>query len=299
MQEVEIAILGLGPAGIQAGIHAGRRKHKVIAFGKPFESSLINAEVDNYFGFKEKVRGEDLIEAGLFQLKKFGVEIIEEDIVKIEPAEDGFELLTEKEKKFKALAIIVALGVKMKKQIFKEEDKLIGRGVSYCIDCDAWFYKGKSVIVVGEGSSATFGAKFLTNFAKEVYFYPLKELKDEEKEELVSKGIKILSSKPVKILGEEEVKGILLEDGSEINLDGVFIEVGAKGSMELLAPLGVELDPESFTYIKVDREMKTSVEGIFACGDITGPPFQLAKAVGEGCIAGLSASEYIKSKKGG
>jgi len=299
VQEIDIAVLGLGPAGIQAGIHAGRRKHKVVAFGKPFESSLINAEIDNYFGFKEKVKGEDLLEAGLYQLKKFGVEVIEEDIVKIEPLEDGFKLLTEKEKEFKTIAIVVALGVKRKKKVFNDEEKFVGKGVSYCIDCDAWFYRGKKVVVIGEGSSATYGAKFLTQFAEEVYFYPLKELKKDEEETLIAKGVKILDSKPIKILGEDEVKGILLENETQVSLDGIFIEVGAKGSMELLAPLGVELDPESFTYIKVDREMKTSVEGIFACGDITGPPLQLAKAVGEGCVAGLSASDYVKSKKGG
>ncbi len=300
-ERYDIGILGLGPAGIQAGIHAGRRKHKVIAFGNPMASSLVAAEIDNYFGFKEKVKGEELIEAGIYQLKRFGVHILSEDVVKVEQVEDGFLLLTEKEKEFLVKAIIVALGVKRKKKIFKDEDKFVGRGVSYCIDCDAWFYKGKKVIVIGEGSSATYGAKFLTNFATTVYFHPLSEPEETVKKDLESKGIIIVSKKPKSIVGDTEVKGVLLEDGETIEVDGIFIEVGAKGSMELLAPLGVELDPETFTYIKVDRFMKTNIPGIFACGDITGPPLQLAKAVGEGCIAAISASDYIKAleKEGG
>ena len=297
MNNYEIAILGLGPAGIQAGIHAGRRKHKVVAFGKPMASSLVNAEIDNYFGFKDKVKGEKLIEAGIFQLNKFGVEVIEEDVVKIEMLEKSFKLLTESEEEFLVKAIIIALGVKRKKKFFKDEDKFVGKGVSYCIDCDAWFYRGKKVLVVGEGSSATFGAKFLTQFAEKVFFFPLKEEEERIIKSLKEKGVEVLDKKPVEIYGETEVKGVILEGGEVLHLDGIFVEVGAKGSLELLAPLGVELDPESFTYVKVDRFMRTNVSGIFACGDITGPPLQLAKAVGEGCIAAISASDYLKNSE--
>ena len=295
MSEIyEIAILGLGPAGIQAGIHAGRRKHKVIAFGKPFESALVNADVENYFGFEKKVKGIELLKAGISQLKRFGVEIVEEDIVKIEPQKNGYTLITEKEKLFTASVLILAMGVKKKEKIFKEEDKFVGKGVSYCVDCDAWFYKGKKVAVIGDGSAAIHGAKFLIQFASEVYFYPLKEISEEVKEELLKKNVKILEKKPVAIAGEEEVKGLKFKDGTLLELDGIFIEQGAKGPLELLAPLGIELDSETFSYVKVDRNMQTNLKGVFACGDITGPPLQLAKAVGEGCIAGLSASEYVK-----
>jgi|UniRef100_A0A7V4JRF8 thioredoxin reductase (NADPH) len=294
----DIAIIGLGPAGIQAGIHAGRRKNKVIIFGKTSESALSYAHLENYFGFKEKIEGKELLSAGIEQLKKAEVTILEEDIIKIEPLEKGFKLITEKEKEITAIALILAMGIKRKKSFFKREKDFIGKGVSYCVDCDAWFYKGKRVIVIGDGSSAIWGAKFLTQFAKEIYFYfSKKELPSEEKKALEEKGIKILTLKPVEIIGENEVKGVKLEDESILEVDGIFIEQGAKGPLELLAPLGIELDPETFNYVKVDKEMKTNVEGIFACGDITGPPLQVAKAVGEGCIAGLSASDYVSKVK--
>lgn len=297
--DYHIAIIGLGPAGIQAGIYAGRRKNKVIIFGKTSESALSYAHLENYFGFKEKVEGKELLEAGIEQLKKAGVEILEEDIVKIEPLENGFKLVTEKEKEFTAFAIILAMGVKRKKSFFKREKEFIGKGVSYCVDCDAWFYKGKKTLIIGDGSSAIWGAKFLTQFAEEVYFYFSKgEMPSEEKEGLKQKGVKILTLKPVEIVGEKEVEGVKLEDGSILKIDGIFIEQGARGPLELLAPLGIELDPETLSYVKVDRNMKTNVEGIFACGDITGPPLQVAKAVGEGCIAGLSASDYVSNKIG-
>lgn len=294
----DIAILGLGPAGIQAGIHAGRRKLKVIMLGKVKESALFYAHIENYFGFKEKIDGKELLEAGLEQLKKIGVDILEEDVVKIEPKNKGYRIITEKEKEIFAYALILALGVKRKKRIFKDEDKYVGKGVSYCVDCDAWFYKGKRVIIIGDGSAAIHGAKFLTQFAEKVYFYfHKKELSQEDRQILLQLGIEILEKKPIEIIGINEVKGIKLEDGEVVDLDGIFIEQGARGPLELLAPLGIELDLETFSYVRVDKNMKTNVEGIFACGDLTGPPFQVAKAVGEGCIAGLSASDYVTRMK--
>ncbi len=294
----DIAIIGLGPAGIQAGIHAGRRKNKVIIFGKASQSALAYAHLENYFGFREKIDGKELLSAGIEQLKKAGVTILEEDIIKIEPLEKGFKLITEKEKEFTALALILAMGVKRKKSFFKDEKNFVGKGVSYCVDCDAWFYKGKKVMVIGDGSSAIWGAKFLTQFAKKVYlFFSKGEIPSEEKEALTEKEVKILDKKPVEIVGETEVKGVKLADENIVEVDGIFIEQGAKGPLELLAPLGIELDPETFSYVKVDKNMKTNVEGIFACGDLTGPPLQVAKAVGEGCIAGLSASDYVNQLK--
>ncbi len=296
----DIAIIGLGPAGIQAGIHAGRRKNKVIVFGKASQSALAYAHLENYFGFKGKIDGKELLSAGIEQLKKAGVTISEEDIIKIEPLEKGFKLITEKEKEFTALALILAMGVKRKRSFFKDEKNFVGKGVSYCVDCDAWFYKGKKVMVIGDGSSAIWGAKFLTQFAKKVYlFFSKGKIPSEEKEALTEKEVKILDKKPVEIMGETEVKGVKLADENIVEVDGIFIEQGAKGPLELLAPLGIELDPETFSYVKVDKNMKTNVEGIFACGDLTGPPLQVAKAVGEGCIAGLSASDYVSRLKKG
>ncbi|MFN3505042.1 MAG: NAD(P)/FAD-dependent oxidoreductase [Caldimicrobium sp.] len=297
MGEYEIIIIGAGPAGLQAGIHTARRRHKVLILGKVSESALFNAHIENYFGFKEKTDGRELLLAGIEQAKKFGADIKEEDAIKIEIEPQGtFLVETEKENKFRAIALILALGVKRKKKIFKNEDQYIGKGISYCVDCDAWFYRGKKVAVIGDGSAAIHGAKTITNFASLTYFFPLKDQPNLE-EEFKNLPVEIIREKPLEIVGEEEVKGVKLESGKVIEVDGIFIEIGAKGPLELLAPLGIELDPETFNHVKVNAKMATNVPGIFACGDLTGPPLQLAKAVGEGCIAGLSASEYVKAKK--
>jgi len=296
MKEYEIIILGAGPAGLQAAIHAGRRRHSVLVLGKPEASALYYSHIENYFGFKEKIDGKALLEAGIFQAERFGAEILKEDAVKLEILEDKtFLVETEKGKTFKAHSLILAIGVKRKKKLFKREDELVGKGVSYCVDCDAWFYRGKRVAVIGDGSAALHGAKTLTQFAEKVYFIPLKELEGME-EELAGTSVEIILEKPKELLGESEVKGLLLEGDKILEVEGVFIELGAKGPLELLAPLGIELDPETFSYVKVDKKMHTNLPGAFACGDVTGPPLQLAKAVGEGCVAGLSASDYVKSR---
>jgi len=295
MKNYEIIVVGAGPAGLQAGIHTARRKHSVLILGKPQASALWNAHIENYFGVPGKASGAELLKVGLAQAQGFGAEFLEEDVVKIEKVEPGFLVETETGKTFQGLALILALGVKKKKKLFKDEDKFVGKGVSYCVDCDAWFYRGKRVAVIGDGSAALHGAHTLTKFAEKVYLIPLKDLPISSEE---AEKIEVIRKKPLEIVGEDEVSGLKFEDGESISVDGIFIEIGAKGPLELLAPLGIELDPQTFSYVKVNQRMETNVPGVFACGDLTGPPLQVAKAVGEGCVAGISASDYVKALKG-
>ena len=295
MKNYEIIIVGAGPAGLQAGIHTARRKHSVLILGKPQASALWNAHIENYFGVPGKASGAELLKVGLAQAQGFGAEFLEEDVVKIEKVEPGFLVETETGKTFQGLALILALGVKKKKKVFKDEDKFVGKGVSYCVDCDAWFYRGKRVAVIGDGSAALHGAHTLTKFAEKVYLIPLKDLPISTEE---AEKIEVIRKKPLEIVGEDEVSGLKFEDGESISVDGIFIEIGAKGPLELLSPLGIELDPQTFSYVKVNQRMETNVPGVFACGDLTGPPLQVAKAVGEGCVAGISASDYVKALKG-
>jgi len=295
MKNYEIIIVGAGPAGLQAGIHTARRKHSVLILGKTKASALWNAHIENYFGVPGKASGAELLKVGLAQAQGFGAEFLEEDVVKIEKVEPGFLVETETGKTFQGLALILALGVKKKKKIFKDEDKFVGKGISYCVDCDAWFYRGKRVAVIGDGSAALHGAQTLTKFAEKVYLIPLKDLPISTEE---AEKIEVIRKKPLEIVGEDEVSGLKFEDGESISVDGIFIEIGAKGPLELLSPLGIELDPQTFSYVKVNQRMETNVPGVFACGDLTGPPLQVAKAVGEGCVAGISASDYVKALKG-
>ena len=169
--------------------------------------------------------------------------------------------------------------------------------MSYCVECDCNFYKGADVAVVGSGSAAASGALTMLAYAQAVHLVcEALEISPALEAELRRSAVKLHESRKVKeISGKEEVEGILLDDGSRLAVQGVFIELGARGVMELAGLLGVQLDDE-MKHIQTNKKTETNVPGIYAAGDITGPPWQVAKAVGEGCVAGLEAASYAKNQ---
>ncbi len=298
-KEYDVIILGCGPAGLQAAIHASRKRCSVLVLGRPEASNLYKAHIENYCCVEGVKTGKELLEAGIRQAKSFGVDFLQEDAVKTELLDSGgFKVETES-KAFSCLALIIATGVSRKGLGLKGEKELVGRGVSYCVDCDANFYKDASVAVFGNGSAAVHGALTLKDIASKVHLVTTGlDISPSLKETVEASPVEIHSPKKVKeLVADESLKAIVLDDGTRLDVDGLFIELGAKGAMELAAFLGVQLDPEKFTHIVTDENQATNVPGIFAAGDICGLPYQMAKAVGEGCIAGLSAGSYCQKLK--
>jgi len=291
----DVIILGCGPAGLQAAIHASRKKTRVIVLGRAQASSLYKAHIENYLCVPGVKTGEELLATGIEQARGFGAEMLSEDAVSTLALPDGtYQVTTEGAKTFTALALIFATGVTRKGLGLPGEKDLVGKGVSYCVDCDANFFRNAAVAVVGDGSAAAHGALTLTKTASEVTLLT-KDLQVSPalRQELEASKVRIIAGTVVKELrGRERLEGIVIEGGREIPVDGLFIEKGAKGAMELAAFLGVQLDPEKFTYIVTDSGQATNVAGIYAAGDICGMPWQMAKAVGEGCVAGLAAGSY-------
>ncbi len=292
--EYDVIILGTGPAGLQAAIHAARKRAKVLVLGRAESSSLYKAHIENYCCVSGVKTGEELINVGIEQAKGFGATFIEEDVVKTEAKGDFFSVTTESGELYDAYALIMATGISRKGLGVPKEKELVGKGISYCVDCDANFYRNAKVAVTGNGSGAAHGAVTLGKIADQVTLIT-NELKVSPalKEELNKDNITIIQGGKVTGLeGDDKLEAVILADGTRLEVDGLFIEKGAKGAMELAAFLGVALDPEKFTFIVTDKNQATNVPGIYAAGDICGPPFQMAKAVGEGCIAGLSAATY-------
>ncbi len=190
----------------------------------------------------------------------------------------------------------MAMGVTRNRLGGPGEKSFIGKGVSYCVDCDANFYRGAKVAIVGNESAAVSGALTLLFYADQVHLVSDQLQVSDQLDYQIRKSEVILHSgrKVKEIIGKETVKGIILDDDQRLNIDGIFIETGAKGAVELAALLGVELDTDKFKYIITDKQQQTNIQGIYASGDICGPPFQMAKAVGEGCVAGFSAATYAK-----
>jgi len=295
----DVVIIGAGPAGIQAAIHSVRKRCSVLMLGRIERSSLYSAHVENYACISGVKTGQELLEAGLEQIQKFGAEHMEDDVLKIHTEDSSFKLELESGITIKCLSIIFATGTARKKLKVPGEKELFGKGVSYCVDCDANFYRNATVAVVGNASAAIDGALTLLGYASKVYLIT-KELNasDDLLDKLKDSDVECLTGTWVKeIVGENMVTSVVLDDGKEVNLDGIFIELGSKGAMELALEIGVQLDLETMTHIQTNNLMETNVEGVYAAGDIVGHPYQMAKAVGEGCIAGMEAANYCRKKK--
>ncbi len=294
--DYQVVILGAGPAGLQAAIHAVRRKVSVLVLGKLDKASLFwAAHIENYCSVP-KSRGADLLDIGKKQAQEFGAHFVTEDALKIEKSDNGFTIETEGGKAVGARSLILATGVSRKKLGLKGEKELLGRGVSYCVDCDAGFFRNQVVGVVGNDSAAGTGALTLLKYASKVYLICKKlSVASVLADQIKASAVEVLENNWIKELrGEDELKEIVLKDDRVLAINGLFVELGAKGLMELVGSLDVALDPESFEFVVTDKQQATNVPGLFAAGDVCGPPFQMAKAVGEGCVAGISAATYVK-----
>ena len=295
----DVVIIGAGPAGLQAAINAVRKKATVLVLGRPERSSLFKAHIENYLCVDGVREGAELLAVGIDQVQRFGAEYSPEDVLHVEHASDTFAVRVESGKTIKSRSVIFATGTSRKKLKVKGEKELSGKGVSYCVDCDANFFRNAKVVVVGNESAAADGALTLLGYASEVHLVT-RELSVSEalQTKLSDSGVTVHKNTWVaEILGENSVKGVLLENDERLDVEGIFIELGAKGALELATAVGVQLDAETFTHIDCNKKQETNITGIYAAGDIAGHPYQMAKAVGEGCVAGWEAANYSLKQK--
>jgi thioredoxin reductase (NADPH) len=295
----DVLIIGAGPAGLQAAINGVRKKATVLVLGRPERSSLYRAHVENYLCVEGVREGGELLAVGIDQVKRFGAEYLAEDVLHIEHASETFVVRIESGRTIKARSLIFATGTSRKKLKVKGEKELSGKGVSYCVDCDANFYRKAKVVVVGNESAAVDGALTLLGYASEVHLVTKELAVSEEMYRKISEsGVKVHQNNWVsEIQGENGVEGVLLKDGTRLEVEGIFIELGAKGALELATTIGVQLDSETFTHIDCNKKQQTNIPGVYAAGDIAGHPYQMAKAVGEGCVAGWEAANYSLKQK--
>ncbi|MBR3560530.1 MAG: FAD-dependent oxidoreductase [Oscillospiraceae bacterium] len=275
----DLIVLGSGPAGLAAAVAArGRGKTALVIGNRWQDSPLAKAEkIDNYLGLPGRT-GYELLEEFQKHAEGAGVEFVTGRAISL-MAWNGFTVTVGSDM-YQGRALIMSPGV-VRQTKFAGEQEFLGRGVSYCATCDGMLYRGKDVVVAGRTADAPEEAKYLKSIGCNVtYTAPKKpaELADD---------IPFIPAGKLEIHGEQMVTGVTL-DGADVPCAGVFVLRASVAPTDLLPTL--ELDGG---YIKVDRAMRTSVEGVFACGDCTGAPLQVAKAVGEGHIAGLSACEYL------
>lgn len=297
MKSYDLIIIGAGPAGMTAGLYAARSGLKTAIISKNIggtANSILSLE--NWPGFSGT--GAGLMKQFYEQVKNYDIDFIIRDVVNMKKGEKGFFVET-REEKFMGNAIILATGTERKQLKIPGEEELKGKGVSYCVTCDAFFFKGKTVGVIGGSDCAATSALALAELAGKVYvIYRGAKLRCEDINSKKLENMKnvelIYGALPKKINGQEKVESLVVEENGsekEIKLDGIFIEIGSSPLTEFGKELGLKLDEN---YIFVDENMKTTVPGVFAAGDVTHHKLkQVVVAAGQGAIAAKSAYEFL------
>ncbi len=282
----DLAVLGCGPAGLSAAINAIIRNKKVIVLGTDICSPPLHKaqKIDNYLGFYE-LKGDDLLNNFRDHADRMGVEITPRKAEMIYDIEGIYNILSGDDV-LMAKTVIIATGIPYKPTLPKE-DYFLGKGLGYCATCDGPIYKDKDVLLIAHSSEAESEADFMAEICSKVYYVPLYKMTGQ-----LDPKVEIIADKPDSIIGDDFVTGLRLKDGSEINLDGIFI-LGGETAPDRLIP-GLEIVDK---HIKVNRKQETNLKGVYAAGDCTGPPYQVAKSVGEGQVAGLNASIYAAKIK--
>lgn len=280
---LDIAIIGTGPAGISAALTAAARGKSFKLFGSKTLSQKISKahQINNYPGLCGKT-GTEIAQAFLSDIEKLNIPINEERISNIYAMGNYFSILAGKNQ-YDSKTVIIATGTDFGKPLAGEE-QFLGRGISYCATCDGMLYKNKTVAVIAYNKSQEKEADFLSQICAHVYYIPLYQ----ENIQVDSK-CELIHDIPKEITGTLKADSLAFASGKTISTNCVFILRESVAPSTLLNGLSM-----NGNHIAVDRSMKTNIPGCFAAGDITGLPYQIAKAVGEGNIAALSAVEYIK-----
>ncbi|MDG1818076.1 MAG: thioredoxin-disulfide reductase [Aquiluna sp.] len=304
----EVIIIGSGPAGYTAAIYAARAQLNPLMIASSVEPGgelMKTTEVENYPGFPEGLMGPDLMANFQAQAERFGTEIMFDDVVEVDLTGDVKIVKTGGGQTLEAKTVIISTGAAYRELGRPKEKELSGHGVSWCATCDGFFFREKTIAVVGGGDSAMEEANFLTKFASKVYVIhrrdSLKASKIMQQRAFDNEKIEFIwNSAIAELKGEAKLEGVVLEntetgEKKDLALDGLFIAIGNDPRVDLVENQ-VEISDERF--IKVDgRSSKTSLPGVFAAGDVIDPTYRQAiTAAGSGCVAALDAEHYLSSK---
>lgn len=295
-----IVIIGAGPAGISAALYAARGNMNPLVIKNGIGALEKAEKIENYYGLEQPLSGKELYERGISQAEALGVRILDAEVLGI----SGFDTFTVKTTAgdFDTVSVILATGGKRSAPKIPGLKEFEGRGVSYCAVCDAFFYRGKEVAVVGNGEFALHEAEELRNVTQDVTIYT----DGKEPEFSREHPIAVNTMKIQAIEGDDKVSGLLMQsdtaaqdaeapENSFYPADGVFVALGTAGSTEIARQMGAEITDKG--NIKTDEEMATTIPGLFAAGDCTGGLLQVSKAVYEGSMAAISAGKYVRHKK--
>ena len=279
----DVIIIGAGPAGISAGLYTQRANKKTLIIYNEKSSLEKASKIENYYGFPNGISGKELYQNGIMQAKNLGIELKKEEVIKIEKIKETFEVNTSN-RKYISRNVILATGNKKNTPDIKGIKELEGKGISYCAICDGFFYRGKDVAVLGSGDYAISEVNDLLNVANKITILTNKKKVPDFRAE----NVKVETRGVIAVKGENQLESIELEDGTKVEVDGLFIAQGVAGSTDFARKLGALVKDNK---IVVNDKMETTIQGLYACGDCVGSIYQIAKAINEGMIAGMNVKK--------
>lgn len=279
----DVIIIGAGPAGISAGLYTQRANKKTLIIYNEKSSLEKASKIENYYGFPNGISGKELYQNGIMQAKNLGIELKKEEVIKIEKIKETFEVSTSN-RKYISRNVILATGNKKNVPDIKGIKELEGKGISYCAICDGFFYRGKDVAVLGSGDYALSEVNDLLNVANKITILTNKKKMPDFRAE----NVKVETRGVIAVKGENQLESIELEDGTKLEVDGLFVAQGVAGSTDFARKLGALVKDNK---IVVSDKMETTIQGLYACGDCIGGIYQIAKAINEGMIAGMNVKK--------
>ena len=293
---MDILVIGSGPAGVSAALYARRAGADVTVVSRG-SGALTKAEkIENYYGLAEPVTGAELEANGIAGAKRLGVIFIEGEVVGLAMNDDFTGLVVQTPNQvFEAKAVVLAAGSTRLAPKIPGLKELEGKGVSYCAICDAFFYRNKTVAVLGEGDYALHEAEILLPHASKVMLFTNgKEPAVEIPDTIEVHKEKVSAVEAENAGGMERVGGLRTEDGTVTPVNGLFVALGTAGSVDFARKIGAAVDNNR---VVADKDMATNVPGLYAAGDCTGGLLQVVKAAYEGAVAGLAAAKYVRNQK--
>ncbi|MBI2233254.1 MAG: FAD-dependent oxidoreductase [Candidatus Aenigmarchaeota archaeon] len=302
MEECDVIIVGCGPAGLSAAIFCGRAELKTLIIGMVEKSQAqLAMHIENYFGFPEGVDGSMLLNKGIRQAQKFDVKFLKDEVVAATACEESgkkfFSIKTSKGENLKSRAMIIATGVPIRLSGIKNEQELTGKGVHYCVSCDGPLYKNKKLAIIGSGNHAAEDAVEALSYTKDITIISNAtkfDFSENYGREIKKWRIETLVSNVKEFTGGKWFEGVVLEDGTKLKFDGVFMACGTAGALDFATDLGLEIRDN---VLVVDENNMTSMEGAFAAGNCAGRCRQIAKNVGDGCNAAVNVIKYLRSRE--
>lgn len=292
---VDTIVVGGGPAGLSAAIYTARADQETLVIDKGSGTTRQVDWMENLYGFPDGISGEEVVSLGEEHAKKFGAEIRREEVVHItpQPDEETFVVETTSDE-YVSRGLILATGASYESPAIGDIDDFEGRGVSYCVECDGYFYRDQRVAVVGAENYAAKEALMLLDYTDDVRVLTNGETFDADEglsDRLADNDIEIRTDPVDHVAGGERLERVVFESGDAMDVDGLFVALGAAGGTDLAESLGI---PTEGPYLQVESDQSTAVDRIYAAGDVTGGNRQVAVSIGEGVDAAINLLEEFR-----